>query len=133
MKNKMICVLVLVVLLIFSSCSASSPILHTNSDLQSEIEEMGNKGGSVFNPPPNNNDCSNGHTGIYTAGDHGCIKVCNRCGEVLGEEIPHTPERVPRGYIVIGNISYEQIYLTCKKCRVSYEKEYIPFDVRSRK
>ena len=57
MKNKMICVLVLVVLLIFSSCSASDPILHTNSDLQSEVEEMGNKGGSVFTPPPNNNDC----------------------------------------------------------------------------
>lgn len=133
-KNKMLCALVLLVLLIFSSCSATDPVLRTNSDLQSEVEEMGKKGGSVITPASSNSDCLNGHTGVvYAAGEHGCIKVCNRCGEVLGEEIPHTPERSARGYVVIGNVSYEQIYLICKKCRVPYEKEYTPFDVRNRK
>ncbi len=133
MKNKIIYALILAMLLIFSSCTASEPVLRTNSEMQSEMDGREFSGGGEYAPVGKNIDCQNGHIGKYTAGNDGCIKVCSRCGEVLEDEIPHIPKRTPRGYLVIGGISYEQFYLTCEKCGVIYEKEYIPFDVRSKK
>ena len=121
-------VLVIALCLFMTSCGHEK-VLHTNPEMQEELDARKPSEFPMYYPPDNERrECRGEHSPRWINTGEGHYRVCGICGKTLTAEEKHTPDPGNERTVKIAVIDGREYVIKERicECRAIVEREYIP-------